>query len=207
MARLAFFVTAGLLLAIPNVLHIRRETGVWSISNRTNWAALIHSEELDGPLDYEARVLSLTPGKHATMAQGGFGQVSMVKSYATNLGFMVRDVLKKVAKTYRLVPSVLSLTAIALAALGLFGLRWSRTERWAEVYLAGALIPWLVVYPLYDIDFENLSPIVPIVLLRTGVGLVKMADRVRRGMSGSWPSWLRRSGAMLAALVLAAAVF
>ncbi|MGH7900753.1 MAG: ArnT family glycosyltransferase [Thermodesulfobacteriota bacterium] len=181
--RMSVFLLAGFLMAIPYILHIHRETGSWTINGRTVWAALVFSKHLDrasleGQLAYEKDLFQLTPDKQSTMLEGGFKRISVFSNYMKNVVLKTRDMIKNWIKTYELLPSVFTLILVLFMGIGLSQLKWTFQDRLAEFYLVGALLPWVFVYPLYEIDFENLTPIVPILTLWASLGIVSTAARV-----------------------------
>lgn len=184
--RVGVFLLAGFLMAIPYILHIHRETGAWTINGRTVWAALVFSKKLDrtsleGKLAYEKDLFSLTPDKRFTMLEGGFKRVSVFSNYSKNILFKIKDMIRNWIKTYELLPSVFTTFLLLFMGIGLWQLKWRFPDRLAEFYLLGTLIPWVFVYPLYEIDFENLTPVVPILTLWAALGIVSTAGRFSSG--------------------------
>jgi 4-amino-4-deoxy-L-arabinose transferase-like glycosyltransferase len=179
LVRVAGFLIAGGLFLIPNVLYIHAQTGSWTVNGRTVWAAQAKSSQLEGPNALEQSIYGLTPDKKAIMLEGGFGKVSMIRSYSENIGFKLKGMVKNWGKTYDLLPRVFPQVLLLFLGIGLFRLRWVLEERRAEVYLLGALLPWVVVYPLYEIEVEKLSPVVPFLTLWAALGVVDVAERIR----------------------------
>ena len=177
--RMGIFLMAGALWVIPNVLFIHQKTGAWTVNGRTVWAALAKSEKLEGELGFEKSIYGLTSDKQAIMLEGGLGKVSMLGSYSENVGFKLRDIVKNWWKTYALLPSVFPVVLILFLGIGFFRLNWTFQERRAELYLLGALLPWVMVYPLYEIGYEKMTPAVPFLTLWSGLGVVAVAERLR----------------------------
>lgn len=178
LVRMAGFLIAGGLFLIPNVLYIHAQTGSWTVNGRTVWAALAKSSPLEGELALERSIYGLTPDKQAIMLEGGFGKVSMIDRYSENIGFKLKDMIKNWGKTYDLLPRVFPQVLLLFLGIGLFRLRWVLEERWAEVYMIGVLLPWVMVYPLYEIEFEKLSPVAPFLTLWAALGVVCIAERI-----------------------------
>jgi hypothetical protein len=202
---LAVFVVAGSLLVLPNVLFIHNEMGVWSINGRTALAALIHGEAQQDPLYYERAVGQLTPDRLSTMQDDGLQHVSMTESVRSNPVFKLKEMIRNWEKTYRLLPSVFPLTLVLFVGTLLVG-AWTFGSGWPVLFLAGAMTPWIFVYPLYEIDFENLAPIVPILTMGAAIGLVSVARRLSEASEGRIQrfSAARSSTVFLVALVFLA---
>jgi 4-amino-4-deoxy-L-arabinose transferase-like glycosyltransferase len=205
--RIGVFLIAGLLFVIPNILHTHRETGAWTINGRTVWAALIYSKELDrnsleGSLDYEKSLFKLTPDKQSTMLEGGFKRTSVLASYSKNLGFKIRAMIKNWWRTCKLLPSVFNRILILFTLVGLFHLKWTFQDRRAEFYLLGALLPWVIIYPLYEIQFEKLTPVVPILTLWASLGVVSVAKRISFLGELSKPLIIQKPAVIIAAILL-----
>jgi len=198
--RMAVFLVAGSLLVIPNVIHIYHETGTWTISGKTVFAALYHSEELEG-LAAEKAIYGLTPDKQSTMREA-FGRVSMFANFSKNLGFKARTMIKNWWKTYTLFPSVFPTVLILFIGIGLFNLKWTFRDRWAELYLLGGLVPWVTIYPLYDIHFEKLTPVVPILMLWASLGIVEVAKRIVSAGKSYWPYILQKPAVIIASTIM-----
>jgi hypothetical protein len=111
------------------------------------------------------------------MLGGGFKRVSLFSNYSKNIVHKAKDMAKNWIKTYELLPSVFTLILVLFTGIGLYQLIWVFPDRVPEFYLLGVLIPWVFVYPLYEIDFENLTPVVPILSLWAGLGIVSTARR------------------------------
>ena len=206
------FLLAGFLMAIPYILHIHRETGAWTINGRTVWAALVFSKELDraspeGKLAYERDLFSLTPDKQFTMLEGGFKKVSVLSNYSKNIMFKVKDMIKNWIKTYNLLPSVFTLILVLFTGIGLSQLRWTFSGRLAEFYLLGVLLPWVFVYPLYEIDFENLTPVVPILTLWASLGIVSTARGFRADERLSKFLFFQKPAVIITCILLVVAFF
>jgi len=184
---LAVFVAAGALLVLPNVLFIHQETGKWSINARTALAVLIHGQEDEDPLSYERAVGQLTPDKKSTMQDDGLRYVSMSENMLSNPLFKLKEMVRNWEKTYKLLPSVFPLTLLLFVGVLLVG-AWTPKSGWPHLFLAGGLTPWIVVYPLYEIDFENLAPIVPILTMWASIGLVAVARHLSEASNG----WLQQ---------------
>lgn len=200
--RMTVFLVAASLLVVPNVIHIYRETGAWTISGKTVFAALFHSTELEGRLAKEKAIYGLTPDKQSTMREGGFGRVSMFANFSKNLGFKARMMIKNWWKTYKLFPSVFPTVLILFMGIGLFNLKWTFRDRWAEFYLLGALLPWVAIYPLYEIDFENLTPVVPILMLWASLGIVEVAKRIVSAGKSYWPYILQKPAVTITSTIM-----
>ncbi len=205
MFRLGVFLFAGALFVIPNVLFIHHKTGAWTVNGRTVWAALVKSAKVDGELEFEKSIYGLTPDKQAIMLEGGLGKVSMLDSYSENIGFKLRDIVKNWWKTYELLPSVFPVVLVLFLGIGFFRLSWTWQERRSEIYLLGALLPWVMVYPLYEIGYEKLTPAVPFLTLWAGLGVVAVAERIRPAGGTSTATLLhkaRNPAIAVAAIVL-----
>jgi 4-amino-4-deoxy-L-arabinose transferase-like glycosyltransferase len=183
---LVAFVAVGSSLAVPNVWHIYRTTGAWSINARTAWAALIHGEPSQDPLAYERALGQLTPSGLATMKDSALSHVAMTQSYSENAVYRAKAVVKNLDETYRLLPAVFPVFLIMLMGVGLLARPFRLPDRAPDFILAGALLPWFVVYPLYEIDFENLAPVVPVLTLWAAVGLVEIAGRLGRRLAAGY---------------------
>lgn len=210
--RMGLFLLAGFLMSIPYILHIHRETGAWTINGRTIWAALVFSKELDrasleGKVAYEKDLFSLTPDKQSTMLEGGFKKVSVFSNYTKNFIFKTRDMFKNWIKTYELLPSVFTLILVLFMGIGLFELKWTSQDSVSEFYLLGALLPWVFVYPLYEIDFENLTPVVPILTLWASLGIVSTAKRIRTEGKSSGSFIFLKPTVIIAGILLLVAFF
>jgi len=210
--RIGLFLIAGFLMAIPYILHIHRETGAWTINGRTVWAALVFSKKLDraspeGKLAYEKDLFQLTPDKQFTMLEGGFKRVSALSNYSKNVIFKIREMVKNWIETYELMPSVFTLVLVLFMGIGLSQLKWTFPDRVAEFYLLGVLLPWVFVYPLYEIDFENLTPIVPILTLWASLGIVSTAARVCPETRSSVSFVFPKPAVIIAGIILLVAFF
>lgn len=210
--RISVFLLAASFLVIPNILHIHRETGAWTINGRTVWAALIYSKEsntnsVEDLLDHEKSLFELTPDKQSTMLEGGFKRTSVFASYSKNLGFKLRAVIENWWRTYKLLPSVFTEVLILFTGIGLFQLKWTFQDRRAEFYLLGALLPWVIIYPLYEIQFEKLTPVVPILTLWASLGVVSVAKRISSVNESSKPLVIQKSAVIIPAIILLVALF
>ncbi len=194
LAGLAVFVLAGSLLVAPAVLHNHRETGLWTLSTRTVFAALVLSQPMDEPLAGERALYTLNAAGDS-VAMERTREARMTESFADNLPFKAKEAVKTLERTNRLLPSVFPILLLLFVGIGLFGLRWTMAERWSELVLGGMLLPWAFVYPLYEIDYENLAPVVPFLSLWAGLGIWRIARAVpRQASSGRW-----RAGAVVLA--------
>ncbi|HET6464430.1 MAG TPA: glycosyltransferase family 39 protein [Nitrospiria bacterium] len=179
--KMAAFIFAGLIPVLPYVWHIHQEKGIWTISPKTVWAALVYSTEIqENQLATEQAVYGLTPDKKNIRLRGSVQSVSMISNFAGNLAFKVKETVKNWYKTYDLLLLVYPLILWPFVGIGLYQLKWSLTDRRPEIYLLAFLVPWICIYPLYEVASEKLAQVVPVLNMWAGLGIVSVATRIGR---------------------------
>lgn len=174
----ASFLLAGMVLCGMNVLQIHRELGVWTINGRTNWAALTQGVDQADTQAWEHALRSLTPDRQYVLYQAPADGSMMLTSYRADLSTTARDFAGQLAETYSLMPVIFPWVLMLFVGIGLMQLRFRREEGVPEIFLLAGLLPWAFVYPLYEIDFENLTPVVPVLCLWAGLGITAVVGRV-----------------------------
>jgi hypothetical protein len=91
--------------------------------------------------------------------------------------------------------------------IGVFELKNMSQDHWADFYVAGALLPWVFVYPLYKIDFDKLTPVAPVLTLWAGLGVIALTRRLSASGQSSRRIIFRRSFRVSVGIVLLVCVF
>jgi hypothetical protein len=201
--KMAAFIFAGLIPVVPFVISLHTQTGVWTISGKTVWAALVYSTEIqEDQLETERAIYGLTPDKKNIRILGAVKTASMVSNFSSNVRFKVKETVKNWYKIYDLLLLVFPLILWPFLGIGLFQLKWSFTERRAEIYLLALLAPWVCIYPLYEVKPEKLATMVPLLNLWAGLGIVTVAARIgRHGVEAPF-AILRKPAVAMGGIVL-----
>jgi len=152
--RNALFLLLGfLILALPYVIYVRQQTGVWTISEKFS------SHILGG-----SRFATALP--EAAAGGGGGGG-------STTTRIIVR-LTKAFKQQYQLTNMVFPLPFVLIAGLGLFRTRWTRLRAFKNLYLLSFLAAAFVGYVLTVPNVRFMVPLVPILIYWTANGIIEI---------------------------------
>lgn len=145
-ARGAVLLAAGFLaLAAPYLFYLRRQTGHWIISGKT-----------------DGHILQGSRGAGANLAPFGDGLT----------GVFVQ-LTKALRSEYELLNLIFPVAFVLLAALGLFRERWTRERVWREAYLFSFVAAALAGYAVTLPNVRFLVPLLPLLLCWVSKGVVE----------------------------------
>lgn len=107
-------------------------------------------------------------------------------------------ILKKFVKNFYEVittgvSQVLSLPLLLLAVLGLFGKPWDHERVWRELYLLSYVIFfWVLVIPMFHLTERYMLPMIPIVLIWSGLGIEKLMEWLQQTFLTFQVFWNKR---------------
>jgi hypothetical protein len=117
----------------------------------------------------------------------------MLATYRDDFSTTARDFVAELAETYSLMPVVFPWVLMLFVGIGLMQLRFRREDGVPELFLIAGLLPWAFVYPLYEIDFENLTPVVPVLSIWAALGITAVVRRMAEAVEGRIPIVTRKS--------------
>ena len=163
------FVLAFIVVALPYVLYLKMETGVWTISSKA--AANLQFESSTGDHDTDPfRTLDdqnqsiaidqiyhvgnfLTINKNSLNKGSGLKIGSFLIKYFRNLYSMLK----------RSIPQLFTTLPMLLLGIGLLGVSWEKFQGWKIIYLLSFIIFfWFLLIPSFHIIERYLSPLFPI---------------------------------------------
>lgn len=151
--RNALFLLLGFLIfALPYVIYVRQQTGVWTISEKFS------SHILGG-----SRLATALPEE----AVGGGGGGSTTTRVVVRL-------TKAFKQQYQLTNMVFPLPFVLLAGLGLFRTRWTRLRAFKNLYLLSFLAAAFVGYVLTVPNVRFMVPLVPVLIYWTANGIIEI---------------------------------
>jgi hypothetical protein len=206
LARLVLAILACLLVMSPYVLYLHRATGHWLLSGKVGLILDIAPAYLAN--DQAAHDLAVSrldsAGTEIMWLSPDRFDRSLSQYVFENPARFVYQVRQNMARTWHALfhEDLFSPWMVALAAVGIFTLPWSRRRCWDEGLLWAALLP-LVSFWMFFVIARFLVGALPVGLLWAAAGL----DRVTRWAAISWQSVHPRAGAaglrVIAALPLA----
>ncbi|MCX5752748.1 MAG: glycosyltransferase family 39 protein [Candidatus Krumholzibacteria bacterium] len=182
-------------MLVPYFLLVRAATGSWTAGSK---AAVNLSSPLiwqDSPAR-EEYVYSLNDGGTARRIDD-LSRESALKIFWRQKGAIASGYPAKMGAGIGLLPLLLSSPfLLLLVPLGIFGRKWRREDRGAELLLLMfGLLPF-VFYPLFRVELRYLVPYLPIYLLWAGAGCGVLLDWFAAQVSAR-----RAASAALAAVV------
>lgn len=152
--RNALFLLLGFFIfALPYIIYVHQQTGVWTISEKFS----IHI--LGG-----SRLAAALP-EDADAAGGGGG--------STVTRVVVR-LTKAFKQQYQITNMVFPIPFVLVAGLGLFRTRWTRLRAFKDLYLLSFLASAFVGYVLTVPNVRFMVPLIPILLYWTANGIIEI---------------------------------
>lgn len=185
LAGVLLFTLGTALPAVPYLVHLKHETGSWSLSGKT--AFNLHLAEMVAAGDLEAQEafqFGLTPSGEVRNVTFNQPTGAYLRE---NLGQVAVRYLKNLYEEYwALSRSLFSFLLIVVIGVGLTAPPWNKRRLWREAFCLGLLLPPLVVLPVFPVIDRYLIPSAGVFLLWGGRGLQQVNCWVKASAPSGW---------------------
>jgi hypothetical protein len=210
------FALGFLVFALPYVFYLYSHTGRLMISGKTGIVVFLSPFFVElGGLGHDLLTSLDSTGREIMWLSPEQFDISFLQWVRSDPAGFVRLVRANVALAQAGLLEVLAGPwVIAVAALGLFAQPWRGRRLAAEAFWLAALLP-LAILLISKVETRYLIPIVPILLVWTAHGLVRLAEwlvgtwqqvrrSIRPGAAGDAATLARRSAVVAVVLLLVA---